>query len=112
MKQITEIGAGAFQTFDLIGEDNERIKMTLRYKPTQQAWYMDLVLEQFELRSLKVVTSPNLLRKFQNVLSFGLSCVTTDGSDPYFLQDFDTGRATINLLTSAEVEQIEEAFFE
>lgn len=111
MRQITEIGSEATQLLQVVGENNERIDFTLYYKPSQQSWYFDIVYLEFELRGVKMVNNPNLLRNYRNLLPFGINCIVEDGTDPYFIDDFTTGRVIVNLLTEAEVEEIEENIF-
>lgn len=109
MRQITEIGKEPTQTLQLVAEDNTRIDFKLFYKPTQESWYFDLSYEpeNFSLNGVKLVNSPNILRQYINIIPFGISCIVEDGTDPYFLDDFTSGRAVINLLTETETEQVE-----
>lgn len=111
MKTFTEITNEPKQKFVLVGEDNENINFSLRYNPTQMSWEFDLAFEDFTLNGKKITNSPNMLREHINVLNFGLGCNVSDGSEPYLLNDFSTGRATLYLLTESEVTQIEGAFF-
>lgn len=111
MRIITEVGQEPNQKLNLIGENNERIDFVLRYKPSQQAWYFDISYESFSVNGIKVVNSPNLLRQYENIIPFGLGCSVTDGTDPYFIDDFTDGRATLALLNEADIQQIEEELF-
>lgn len=111
MKLITDIGNNPHTKLTLIGENNENIAMTLNYNPTQEAWYFDLQYLEFSVNNIKLVNSPNNLRQFSNKLPFGLGCFVSDGSEPYFIDDFLTGRVIINLLTESEVSLIEENIF-
>lgn len=107
MRQLTEIGIEPIQKFNVVGENNEQIELKLMYKPTQESWYFDIVYGDFVLNGQKIVSSPNLLKQYENLLPFGISCVVEDGSEPYFINDFFTGRATLNLLTKEDIETIE-----
>tara|TARA_R110000851_G_scaffold306239_4_gene464496 strand:- start:949 stop:1287 length:339 start_codon:yes stop_codon:yes gene_type:complete len=111
MKKITEISADSRQKLTLVGENNEQIKFTLEYKPTQQSWYFDIELDSFNVYGLKLVNSPNALRNYTNLIPFGISCIVSDGSDPYFVDDFTSGRCEIFLLTEEEVGIIEEEVY-
>jgi len=110
MIKITEITDEAKQQFTLIGENQESISFYLEYKPSQQSWYFNLEYLNTTANGLKLVNSPNVIRNYKNVLPFGISCIVTDGTDPYFIDDFINDRVQIFLLNEAEVVQIEELF--
>ena len=109
MRQITEIDSTPRQTLNLVGESNERIKLTLQFRPSQQSWYCDIEYLDFTVNGVKVLNSPNFLRQWKNLLPFGMSCIVADGTDPYFVDDFTNQRAVVNLLTTDEVNTIEES---
>lgn len=111
MKLINRITEDPIQRMFLTGNGGQRIEMTLRYMPTQRAWIADFLQGSFELKGVRVVNSINLLRSFKNVIDFGIQCDTTNNLDPYFVDDFLTGRAQLYLLTADEVQDIEKAFF-
>lgn len=111
MIEFTEITSEPNQNLTLIGENGENIEFNLRYMPSQESWFCSFTYEDFTINGLRVVNSPNFIRNFKNILPFGIGCTLVDKSDPYFIDDFSTGRAKLVLLTSDEVEQIEGAFF-
>jgi hypothetical protein len=111
MRFLNKITAKAHQRFFLKGNPNQNITMTLRYMPTQEAWFMDVQYESFSLYGLRVTYSPNLLRKYRNKLPFGFYCGTNDGQDPFFIDDFSTDRARLYLLSPDDVALMERAFF-
>ena len=111
MKQITEIGQEASQKLTLIGENGERITLNLSYKPSQQSWYFGIEYLSFSLHGMKLVNSPNILRQYANLVPFGISCLLVDKTDPYFIDDFTSGRAVINLLNESEVALVEDKIF-
>jgi len=57
------------------------------------------------------VTSPNILRNYKNILPFGISIITEDGSEPFLIDDFSTGRVGFFVLNKEEVESFESQFY-
>ena len=111
MKQITTITNDTVQKLRLVGENNEQIDFKLRYLPSQQAWYFDLSYQGIDIDNMKLVTSPNLLRQWENYLPFGLACLTLDGADPFFIDDFIDERVQIYLLGEEDLETVEDLYY-
>lgn len=112
MKYLNKITADAYQKSFLTGNAGQRIAMTLRFMPSQNMWMMDLQSGDFVCNGIHVVSSVNLLRNYKNVIPFGISCITLDSLDPYYIDDFAKQRCSLFLLTAAEVEIIEGEYFE
>lgn len=112
MKYIDRITDSPIQTFNLTGNAGQRIRLTMRYMPSQQSWFMDVIYQNFSVYGLQVVSSVNMLRNYQNIIPFGFVCTTEQGIDPYRLDDFLTGFAKLYLMNEQDVINIEEAFFE
>lgn len=112
MKYIDRITDNPIQTMTLTGNARQRIKLTMRYMPSQQSWFMDVVYNDFRVYGLQVVANVNLLRNYQNIIPFGFVCTTEQQIDPYRLDDFLTGFAKLYLMNKQDVINIEEAFFE
>ena len=111
MIEITNINTSSKQRLLLEGANREIITLDLEYRPTQESWYFSLQYQDFVLNNKKIVNSPNLLRQYKNILPFGLNCVVLDGTDPYFIYDFENRRCVLNLLDKDEVELIESELF-
>lgn len=111
MKYLNKITAAPYQQFFLTGIPQETITLTLRYMPSQQMWTMDLAQGDFIANGIQIVAAPNLIRNFRNIINFGMACLTSDGLDPYYVDDFANQRVGLYLLTSDEILQIEEAYF-
>jgi hypothetical protein len=107
MRLIDKISDKAFQQFSVLSEDNKLINFTLRYLPTQRAWIADIG----DTTGLHLTTSPNILRNLVNILSYGIAIITTDGLEPFFIDDFATGRCKMYLLNSADIQSIEDGMF-
>lgn len=105
MTQITEITNQAKQNLRLGLADGTTVSFTLFFKDNQKGWYYSVSHEAtgFAVNNRRLVMSPNMLRAFRRIIPFGLSCVTRDGQEPIFQDDFITARASFYLLDSADV---------
>ena len=86
-------------------------QMTLTFSPTQNLWYFDLVWNDFEVDGCVVVSTPNLLRQWENILPFGIGCYCQDGQDPYGIDAFSSGNAQMYLLTADELPTVEASLY-
>jgi len=107
---LNKITADAQQKFFLTGNVGQRIIMNLRYMPTQMLWLMDIEYNDFKTCGIAVTSSPNMLRNYKNLIPFGIACVTGDGLDPYYIDDFSSGRSAMYLLNAADVLEVEKKF--
>lgn len=111
MQQITDLSSDAKQTFKVQIEDAELATFTFRYFDNQIGWYFDLEYEGFVTTGLRLVNSANILSAYENLIRFGLMCVVTDGQEPYFQDDFVTGRVRLYILSKDDVEEIREVVY-
>ena len=111
MKYINKINSSAIQLFSLTGNAGQRIEMSLRYMPTQEAWFMGVALDGFTANGVRVVSSPNLLRKFRDIIPFGVSCASISGQDPRFIDDFSVQRASLFLMDEVDIIDNEDLFY-
>lgn len=111
MLYINKITSSPNQLLTLTGIPGYQIAMTLQFMPRTQQWVMGLSYPGFAARGLAVVGGLNLLRQWKNVIPFGISCVCSDGLDPYQVSDFANQRANLYLLNKSDVEQIETEWF-
>ena len=112
MKYIDKISDAAYQQLFLTGNAGQRITLTLIYMPTQEAWFMNISDETgFELNGVRVVNSPNILRKYRNNIDFGINCVTASGLDPYFIDDFNNQNAFLYLMDADDIAETEEFYY-
>lgn len=111
MKLLNKITNKAYQRFFLTGNPGQSITLTMRYMPAQQIWVMDLEQGDFAANGIQIVAAPNCIRNFRNLVQFGIACLTIDGLDPYYIDDFSNQRVGLYLLTADEVVQIERAYF-
>ncbi len=110
---LTEITDDPKQLFTVVLENNDTVTLGLEYIDQQQKWIYNLSYPTSELtiNGNALIGSPNILRQFQRIINFGIGVITNQGDDPSFIDDFSTGRATINILTAEEVQQVEDTFY-
>lgn len=110
MKQITTITDAPNQNIVVVLDDGSKVNLNLNYFSNQQGWFYSINYNnsQFIVNNRRLVTSPNMLSAFQNIIPFGLAVTTTDGYEPVFIDDFITKRASFYVLNQADVEAIQE----
>jgi hypothetical protein len=111
MKTITGLTDQPKQQTGLVLSDGSRAVLTLEYRANQLGWFYDITWDSFTLNGQRLVTSPNILRQFRNKLPFGIAVVTTDNVEPLRQTDFAAGVATLYLLDSTDVSDIETTVF-
>lgn len=106
MYAISQLTDAAFQQNTIQLPDGSTGTLNLYYASSAPRWFFDFVHPDFPagaVQGLGLTTHPNLLMQYQNLLSFGLACVTTDGEDPVGSEDFVDGYATLYLLDAVDV---------
>lgn len=115
MYAINQLTDAAFQTTDLQMPDGSTATLNLYYRASTPRWFFDFVHPSIPplggAYGMGLVTFPNLLRPWQNLVPFGFACVTNDGQDPVGSEDFVTGYATLYILTAADVLNVEANIF-
>ena len=95
--------------------DGTTVTWTLTYVPQQLGWFFNLSWDgqtpAFVINGNRLVTYPNILRQYRNLIPFGLTIATIDGSEPTWQETFIDGTTTVVLLDEADVIAIEGAFF-
>jgi hypothetical protein len=107
MTWINNITDAAWQEVNLRADSGDSVTLTLRYFDNQKGWFYSIAYGTFTLVNRRLIASPSLLRSFRRILPFGLACTTTDGQEPIFQDDFTSGRASIFLLSAADVQTME-----
>lgn len=92
-------------------QDGTTVDITLIYQATSERWIMNLSYAGTVINGLGVCCDPNILRQWKNVFPFGIACATDDQTDPFAVDDFSSGRASLFLLTAEDVESMETAVF-
>ncbi|MBZ5673714.1 MAG: hypothetical protein LAP61_05650 [Acidobacteriia bacterium] len=111
MLYVNKITSDPSQQLTLTGIPTLQIGMTLRFMPRIQRWIMGVTYNSFEAEGIAVVTSLNLLRQFKDNIPFGISCVTTNGLDPYRIDDFVNQVANLYLMDATDVAEVEKDWF-
>jgi hypothetical protein len=107
---ITNLKSQARQQIKVQIENADMATFTFYYLPSQQGWFFDVEYGDFVSKGLRLVNSYNVLTAYFNILRFGLSCQVSDGSEPFFVDDFATERVKLFLLTEEEVLFLESVF--
>ncbi len=110
MFSVSQVSDNAFQTMVLQMPDGSTGTLNLYYRASAPRWFFDFLhaaLPNGGPRGGGLVTSPNLLRPWQNIVPFGCACVTLDGQDPVGSQDFVNGYATLYVLNAVGVLTVE-----
>jgi len=110
MKYLDAIDQNPKQFFTLIGEKSQRISFFIFYMPSQQSWYFNLSYGDVTINGAQLTVGPNILRGYRRNINFGLACLSTDGLDPFYLNDFVTGRIKLILLNETDVDLVEAEF--
>lgn len=110
MNSIDNITDDANQLITVVLDDGTNVLLNLVYRPAVQRWTVDVAHGTFIVNGINITVNPNFMREWRNVIPFGLGCTTTDGGDPVYLEDFVNGRATLHILTAADVAAIESTY--
>ncbi len=88
--------------------DGSEAALELIYNGATERWTMNVTYApaNFAVNGVGLCCSPNMLRQWQNILPFGIACVTADQTDPVDVNDFYTGRVALYLLTQADIASI------
>jgi len=95
------------QTMNLKLATGDFVYLTLRYSESQRGWYYSFTYGSFSVNNRRIVAGVNMIRALRGLLPFGFSCITTDGYEPVFKEDFANKRAKFFLLNVADMVQIE-----
>lgn len=107
MKKISVITSDAAQRYQILLDDQTVIDFSLRYVDNLRGWFYSITYGDFSLSNQRVITGPNMLRKYRDIIPFGLCCITTDGHEPVLITDFSSGRAAFYVLNSSDVSEVE-----
>ena len=107
MNQINGLTSSPLQNLTVADPNTGNpISITLRFQPRTQEWYIGISFGSWSIANLKLTYSPNVLMQYLNIIPFGLLVATADQFDPFLVNDFVSGRASLVLLLSYEVESI------
>lgn len=111
MQQITSITSQPKQRMTIVLENNETVDFLLYYLPRQQGWFYDLTYNNLTVKGSRVTLTPNSLRQFKRIIPFGIGFTSEGDVEPFSIDDFSSGRVSMIVLNSEDVEQIENEVF-
>ena len=114
MYAINQLTDAAFQTTVLQMPDGSTATLKLYYRASTPRFFFDFIHPARPTGAVLgngLTTYPNLLRQWQNIVPFGLACVTLDGQDPVGSEDFVDGYATLYILDKTDVLAVEAQIF-
>jgi hypothetical protein len=113
MQILTGLTNAPAQTSAIPLDDGGTAQLSLRHSAGQQCWFYDLAHQpaNFLLTGVRLVTSPNILRQYKNLLPFGLMCAIPAGGEPMTQDCLADGTATLVLLDAADVQTVERQFY-
>jgi len=113
MFKITNLNDEAKQSVKISVGNNKIVKLTFEYCPNQRCWWFDIECDDLKFYSYghKLTNCPNIIREFQNLLPFGIGCNVLDNQEPWFQNDFITGRVSVYILDKEEVQEIGQVLY-
>ncbi len=111
MLLISNLSDEADQISKVVLDDGSVAAFEFFYRPAIERWMMSVSHPDLVVNLINLCAGPNVLRSWRNVIPFGLACVSTDGADPFYIEDFASGRITLYVLNQAEVAAVEATVF-
>ncbi len=94
------------QRLQVLLEDGNTVTLTLRYLSGIRQWSIDIEYKDFVLHGERLCNAYNFLQQYSLILPFGLNVTVSDGREPLLLNDFESGRVQLSLLSATEVQTI------
>ncbi len=107
MKLIEGLTDQSKQSTVLTLTDGSKVLLYLEFRSQQKGWFFDITWNTASILGQRLVTSPNVLRQYLNVVPFGIAVVTTDGSEPLTVSDFSEDTVSLYLLEGSDLSDIE-----
>ncbi len=111
MKLISNLSDEADQVAKVVLADGSVVAFEFFYLAAIERWAFSVSHPDIEMDRSILCAGPNVLRDFRNIIPFGLGCYSTDGADPFYIEDFASGRITLYVLDASEVAFFEGAVF-
>ncbi len=103
MKTLTGLSNEAAQTAQIPLADGTQANLTLYYRQNQLGWFYNLEYGSFAVNGQRLVTSPNMLWSFQDLLPFGLAMLVQGAQEPLSQDVFVNGTGTLVLLDQSDI---------
>lgn len=111
MKIVTGITSQPKQNMVLVLADGSSVYWYIEYVVQQQGWFANFQRGDWAVNGLRLTTSPNLLRKWIEIVPFGLGILTAGDVEPLNSTDFVDGTATVYLLEADDLATVESTLF-
>lgn len=115
MQIITGITSAPKQAISIPLPDGSNVSLNLTFVPQQKGWFYDIGYStrtvNFLVEGRRLVTSPNLLRQFQDVIPFGMAVIMNGNIEPTRQTDFSDGSITFLLLDPFDIQLIEDDIY-
>lgn len=108
MQQITTLTDDPLQTLGITLETGNTVQMALNWVPAQNGWFYSLQYGTFNAFNMRMVNSPNMIRKFRKIIPFGLACTVKDGYEIVNQSDFVSGRVSLYSLNPTDILSVEQ----
>lgn len=106
MTTLTGLSDQPKQQSSFVLPDGSSVSFYIEYRQQQAGWFADLVWQGVTINGLRLTASPNFLRQWQHLLTFGMALFTNGNIEPTNLDDFVDGTATIVILSADDVAAI------
>ncbi len=103
MQRITNLSDEASQLTKVVLADGSVATFEFIYNSAVERWMFNVSHPDIECDGMILCAGANVLRMFRNTIPFGLGCYSTDGADPFYIEDFASGRITLYVLDAPEV---------
>lgn len=115
MQLISGITSDPKQEISIPLPSGDYFTFRLQFRPQQRGWFYDIAYStrtnSFAVNGRRLVTTPNLLRQFQDIIPFGLSVVTQNDAEPTTQSGLADGTVTLLLLDSDDIAEIEATIY-
>ena len=107
MLEVTALTNDPAQEHEIYLPDGETLHLKVRFHEQQNAWVIEeLAYKDIYLYGIHIVDSLNLLYQYSSKLPFGLSCASSNGIGPSFIDDFSDRISIMYILTEEECAEI------
>jgi len=115
MQIITGITDAPKQNISIPLPDGTSVSLALTFTPQQAGWFFNIAYSTatiiFQANGNRLCASPNILRQYQNIIPFGISCLTAGNVEPTTQTTFSDGTVTLLLLDQTDIADVEAAVY-
>lgn len=105
---LSTLNDNAYQSVSFVTKEEETVKLTFRFIPSQESWIFDVESNSLTIYGLTLSAFVNLLDPYHNNITWGMYVWSKDGFDPWRIDDFSTGRIRVAIIEDLENAVIEE----